>query len=344
MLLRSKVKLHLGPVLVATAIVIGAVLWQRHETIVAGRTVSGSSLAGMSIGGLAAAIILFELLLWPRKWLRRCRWLIPTKYWLAFHLWLGLATGPLAIVHAGYKLGGSFTTILMCILFFVLLSGVYGWILQTWLPKWMLGNLTHETIGSQIDEVSIQSALQARQLLTAAYGKKPKGLRPLQNLDPYQEELRDRRVGSDHRLTKIVVGAPQRLGPQRLELSAEQEIDLKDSTEIWRQYALVVDPFLLHGIRFVVPHVRVKRMQLKHSPIQTRQKMIDWFSLLRKSCSPSAEPILDELERLCEQRRQFDLQRRVQNWLHGWIAFHVAASVFLGVLLVTHIVLAIRYM
>jgi len=298
------------------------------------------------VGSVAAAIILFELLLWPRKKLRRWK-LFPTKYWMVAHIWLGLATGPLAFIHSGYRFGGTFSTTLMCLLLFVLASGIYGWIIQTILPKWMLGNLPFETIANQIDDVSVQSALNARRMLTVAYGPKPEGLRKLTNLDSMSAKMSGTvtiQDGSDE-VKAIVVGAIQRRGSNRnrIEIDTDSEFNADDGIELWRQYAAVVEPFMLQGIALSKGEAPLQQTGEK-SPISNQQKSSDWFGLLRDSCSATARPIVDRLEELSIQRLQYDIQRRAQAWLHGWIAFHASVSVVLGVLLVTHIILALKYM
>jgi len=345
-LLIRKLKLHFGSILVAISLVVGGAIWQAWYSHSSGRNASGSSLPGLVVGGVAAAIILFELLLWPRKKLRRWK-LFPTKYWMVAHIWLGLATGPLAFIHSGYRFGGTFSTTLMCLLLFVLASGIYGWIIQVILPKWMLGNLPFETIANQIDDVSVQSALNARRMLTVAYGPKPEGLRKLTNLDSMSAKMSGTvtiQDGSDE-VKAIVVGAIQRRGSNRnrIEIDTDSEFNADDGIELWRQYAAVVEPFMLQGIA-VSKGEASRRQTGEKSPISTQQKSSDWFALLRDSCSATARPIVDRLEELTIQRLQYDIQRRAQAWLHGWIAFHASVSIVLGVLLVTHIILALKYM
>jgi hypothetical protein len=153
--------LHLGPILLASVLILVGWIWQFYLGPRDG-SVSGSSLPGLVIGSIAAGIILFELLLWPRKKLRKYK-LGRTKFWVAYHLWLGLACGPLAFIHSGFRFGGTFSTVLMVLLLLVLLSGVFGWIMQVVIPRWMLGNLPQETIPNQIDDVSLLSALESRQ-------------------------------------------------------------------------------------------------------------------------------------------------------------------------------------
>lgn len=350
MLLIRKLKLHLGSIVLAVAMIAAGAFWQAWHSHQADRSPTGSSWPGIVIGSVAAGIILFELLLWPRKWLRRFR-LFPTKYWMVAHIWLGLATGPLAFIHSGYRLGGTFSTTLMVLLLFVLLSGIYGWVIQMVLPRWMLGNLPYETITGQIDDVSIQAALNARRMLTVAYGPKPEGLQKLPNLDGFVSDMSGVvtvRQGRQE-VRAIVIGAVQRRDTKGLhiEIDSGNEFNEEDGRELWGQYATVIEPFMLRGIPLSYGEATSPQAQKEtspKSPISTRQKMIDWFSMLRDSCSSSTRTIVNHLEKLTEQRLQYDAQRRAQSWLHGWIAFHASASVVLGVLLVAHIVLALKYM
>ena len=346
MLLIRKLKLHLGSIALAVLLVLVGAVWQAAYSHSTGRMASGSSLPGLVVGSVAAAIILFELLLWPRKKFRRWK-LFPTKYWMVAHIWLGLATGPLAFIHSGYRLGGTFSTTLFCLLLFVLASGIYGWVMQIVIPKWMLGNLPYETIACQIDDVSIQAALNARRMLTVAYGPKPVGLSKLANLDSVSAKMSGAVISPNGpgEAKAIVIGAVQRRDSSRsrIEVDAENEFNADDGKELWRQYAAVIEPFMLDGIS-ILEGKSTQRESNKQSQVWTRQKSVDWFSLLRDSCSSTARPIVDRLEELSVQRLQYDTQRRAQAWLHGWIAFHASVSVLLGVLLVTHIILALKYM
>jgi hypothetical protein len=343
-LLARKLRVHSVPIAIAVLLVIGFAIWQFVASRAAGRTVTGGSLVGLISGSVAAAIILFELLLWPRKRLRRWK-LFPTKFWMSAHLWLGLATGPLAWIHSGYRLGGTFPAILMTLLGFVLLSGIYGWIMQCILPKWMLNHLPFETIGSQIDDVSIQSALEARRLLTVAYGPKPEGLAKLVDLDEISAAMRGSSMQRDTagNVKQIIIGAIQRRGESKIALLLPDTHDFNpiDGKEIWRQYAAVIEPFLLHGV--VNAQAVGITFDSNKSPIRSSQKTADWFQMFQSSCSPHAGQILTRLQGMCDQRHQFDAQRRAQAWLHGWIAFHASISVLLGALLVTHIFLALKF-
>ncbi len=325
MLLVKPIRYHLPWICLAIALILVSFGWHYQASIAAGRWVGGSSLAGLTVGSLAASIILIEILLWPRKRLRRYR-LGRTKVWMSAHLWLGLATGPLALIHSGYHLGGMLSTTLMALLALVLISGIYGWVAQTLIPKWMLVNLPAETIASQIDHVSRQSVQDARTMLTVACGVSPSEARDIL-LDRWNTLGPEDGSGST-----IVIGAVNQRGSLRGRtlVTTQVQVEPQDHATIWQQYSSVVEPFLLGE-------------QLAQNSLGESSRSAQWFTMFRSSCSPSAEIVIDRLEDLCNQRRQFNTQRRANGWLHGWIAFHAGISVLLATLLIAHIILAIRF-
>ncbi|MCA9212637.1 MAG: hypothetical protein KDB27_06220 [Planctomycetales bacterium] len=141
----------------------------------AGKWLGGASIPGLWCGSIAGAIILFEMLLWPRKILRAWR-LVPTKYWMAAHIWLGLASVPLAILHCGFHLGGTLATLLMSFFAVTIVSGVYGLVMQNTIPKWMRTHLPSETIHSQIDQVSFRFIAEIEDLITKKCGAQLAGV------------------------------------------------------------------------------------------------------------------------------------------------------------------------
>ena len=83
-------------------------------------------------------IILFEMLLWPRKSLWRGWRLGRTKLWMTAHIWLGLLTLPLLLLHGGFHFSLSSSTlaaVLMWLLVLVVGSGLFGLVLQNILPQ-----------------------------------------------------------------------------------------------------------------------------------------------------------------------------------------------------------------
>ena len=61
------------------------------------------------------------MLLWPRKKLRRYR-LGRTRAWMYWHVWLGLVSLSLAIGHAGFQFGGTWTTAVLVLFLIVIAS------------------------------------------------------------------------------------------------------------------------------------------------------------------------------------------------------------------------------
>lgn len=112
-----------------------------------------SSRFGVGCGIVGGAVVLFEMALWPRKWLRGWR-LGAAKVWMWLHVWLGLACLPMILVHAGFGFGGPLTTVTLWLFLLVTASGVWGLVMQQWLPGKMLAELPGETVASQVGFVA----------------------------------------------------------------------------------------------------------------------------------------------------------------------------------------------
>ena len=72
------------------------------------------------------------------------------------HIWLGLWAVPLIVLHSGLQLGGRLSIVLMVLFIVVIISGIFGLLLQQVLPRVMLRRVPAETIYSQIDHVAEQ--------------------------------------------------------------------------------------------------------------------------------------------------------------------------------------------
>src|SRR5262245_15694686 len=109
-------------------------LWSGLQT---GRWPGGGSLTGLVLGTLAGLIFLFEIALVAKKTkaFRAARWTLSTQTWMKAHIWLGLLTVPLVVLHSGGRFGGTLTTIFVAVFAVVIVSGVWGLALQNLLPK-----------------------------------------------------------------------------------------------------------------------------------------------------------------------------------------------------------------
>jgi hypothetical protein len=125
-----------------------------------------SSPLGVTLGLVAAVIVLFEMALLPRKWLRGKR-LGATRVWMRWHIWLGIACLPVVLVHAGFAFGGPLTTATLALFLGVTASGVWGLLMQQWLPQKLLEEVSGETVASQIDFLGEYHAAEATRLVDA---------------------------------------------------------------------------------------------------------------------------------------------------------------------------------
>lgn len=121
---------------------------------------------GVTLGLAAGAIVLFEMALLPRKWYRGKR-LGATRVWMRLHLWLGLACLPVVLVHAGFGFGGPLTTATLALFLIVTASGVWGLVMQQWLPQKILAEIPRETVASQIEFVAEYHAAEAMRVVDA---------------------------------------------------------------------------------------------------------------------------------------------------------------------------------
>jgi hypothetical protein len=125
---------------------------------------SGSTRLGLMLGIAAAAIIAFEMLLWPRKKLRGHR-LGRARAWMYWHIWLGLVSLPLAVGHAGFRFGGPLTTVTLVLYLLVIASGVWGLALQQVLPGQLLHGFAAETVEPEVDRVMDYHRREANELV-----------------------------------------------------------------------------------------------------------------------------------------------------------------------------------
>lgn len=86
---------------------------------------SGSSPAGYALGTLAAALIVWLLLLGLRKRAYRST-LGSVRGWVSAHVWLGLALALIATLHAGFQLGWNIHSLAWLLMMIVVVSGAIG--------------------------------------------------------------------------------------------------------------------------------------------------------------------------------------------------------------------------
>ena len=298
---------------------IAAVAWYVAVAIQQGGLPGGSSRPGLVFGIVAGLIIVFEFLLWPRKKVRAWR-IGSAQTWLRAHIWLGLLSLPLAMMHARLLFfGGWLNFALMAIFLLVIASGVYGLAMQQFFPQWLLERVPAETIYAQIDHVSRQQCDDAEEMVLATCG----------HAEGHSEDAVP--TSAEVQGFGVVTGFRSMTGIQGKVLETRPIINVVPGAELLRQeFFRVVKPYLIDGRR--------STSSLKRSFDAQR-----FFQSLRDQSPEPAHDLIDRLEQLCGQRRQFDLQERLHNWLHAWLWVHLPLSAVLVVLLAVHVFVALRY-
>lgn len=283
----------------------------------------GSSRTGFVCGVLGGLIIVFEMLLWPRRRVRAWR-LGSAQAWLRAHVWLGLLAVPMVLMHARLLfIGGLLNWALMATFVLVIASGVWGLMLQQYLPTMLLEHVPAETIYEQIGHVAEQHARDAERLVRALCEAEFSGA------DGGHEHLADEEAEETEHA--VVTGFRSLTGIQGKVLETLPIYGVIPGTrEIRRQFFAEIQPYLLSG--------RETGSMLASAPAVER-----FFAGLRGTSPPEAGPLLEHLARACEHRRQFDLQATIHHWLHGWLFVHVPLSFALLILLLIHVPVALWY-
>ena len=109
--------------------------------------------------------------------------------------------------------------------------------------------------------------------------------------------------------------------------------------------AAPIPPALLTELRDF--HIRLVRAFLSsgRSPQHRLEDGISarrLFAQLRSDLPAELHDSLQELEDLCEERRQFNTQLRLHHWLHWWLILHIPPSIAMLVLFVAHVIVSLR--
>ena len=309
------------------ATALAAAVWYGSESARIGRLAGGASPPGLVLGVAGGLIILFELVLGFRKKLRAVR-IGRATLWLKAHLWLGLLCLPLLVLHSGFRWwGGPLATALMIMLVAVIISGIWGLALQQVLPKLMLDQVPAETIRSQIDHILGQYRAEAERAVRATCGREVN--------EPVSATAQP--GDAETKRGFLVVGATRASGSVQGKYlqTWSQARPVAGSEPLFTFFEQAVSPYLAakHGSRAGVG-----------AALASSKRAAVIFQEIRTELDPAAHGVVDMLEEICDQRRQFDVQARVHGWLHGWLCVHVPLSAALFVLMVVHVYYALKYL
>lgn len=265
---------------------------------------SGGSTPGLTFGIAGTTLMVLAGLLALRK---RVIWRIGSaQLWMRLHIWCSVLAVPLILFHAGFRLGGPFTTTLMAIFAVVIFSGALGLVVQQVVPAMMTRRVPLETIHSQIDHVSAGLAVDAYEIVASIAGAIPEAAEE-QAVIAAEEALLQKRPGNwkhVHRLSPAPQPAP-------------------DASALRAFYLSDIRPYLRRK-----PGAAMPRPDLKP---------------LRLSAAEDCRARVDKLAQLCEESRQLSVQLKLHALLHDWLLIHVPLSFALFVLVAIHAFYALRY-
>lgn len=252
------------------------------------------------------------------------------------HLWLGLLSLPLVLLHSGAHMGGAFSTVLALTFYVVILSGVGGLFLQNVVPRLLWQYVPSETIFGEIDEVARQYASDGARVVLLTCGEAAEAEQRSSSSAVRADAIgqsRGVRPSADSNEPLVArAGAARSVGTEiQPTRSGKREYPFVPlAAALAQAFQRDLEPYLLTG--------RSSRQQLGSTARDAA-----YFATLRTLVAAEAWPAIDALAQLCAARRQLDQQRVWHVVLHGWLWLHLPLSAALVVLLVMHVVFALRY-
>jgi hypothetical protein len=271
------------------ALAVGFYQWQ-SESVPGGLT--GGSAVGLWYGILGTALMVFAGALSLLRFVPSWWWIGSRKFWLRGHIWLGLLSGVLILCHSGYHFGGLLEQALWVVLGLTLATGIFGLVLQQFLPRLLTSRLPNEAPYDQLPHLCENMRRQA-----------------------------------DGLVEKIVAGD---IDVSVADLMSSQA-GVAAQIRFLEFYGKEVRPFLEQEFRGT---------SLLASSLQAESRFTYWRSL---PAFAKVKGDLDQLEHICDDRRQLANQERLHRWLHAWLLLHIPLSALLLVLTVAHAVFALYY-
>jgi hypothetical protein len=269
----------------------------------------GGSIPGLIYGSVGFALMLFAGLLGLRK--KFPIWRIGrAQSWMRGHLWLGFLAFPLILLHGGFHWGGLLTQALMWMFIFVFASGLLGAALQHFVPRVHTTQLPMETVYEQIDRVRGQLVEEARRIVDECCAALEG------NLSSATERQR--------------AAAASAGASWDVTVASGMGVDEGASAELRRVLSVEIQPYLEKAGR--------RGSRLDDAPVAAAL-----FRQIRILLPATLHSHVEDLENICEEKRQLDKQSRLHKILHGWLMVHVPLSYALLLVGAWHAVVALRF-
>ena len=126
-------------------VLVAAIIYIPYDRMTLGGA-TGGTIIGIMYGSVGFGFMIFAGLLSLRK--RFPVWRMGrTQTWMRGHLWLGLISYPIILLHSGFSFGHGALTFWMMVLFtVVIISGLLGAALQHYMPRMVTQLVPMETI------------------------------------------------------------------------------------------------------------------------------------------------------------------------------------------------------
>jgi len=270
---------------------------------------NGGTAAGLAYGSIASAFMLFAGLLGARK--KVPIWRVGrAQAWMRGHLWLGFISFPLIFFHSGFRFGVGLTRALMWLLVVVFVSGIVGAILQHFMPRLTTQRIPLETIYEQIGRVRSLLVAEAQTLVAEASSALAG------NVSQATEEQRAASASAG------TIGG--------LTVASGLQVDEGASDQLQEFFRREMQPYIAHSGSMGMA-------------LADRNRSQSMFQQLRLLLPPNLHPSVDDLENICEEKRELDQQTQYHRILHAWLLVHIPASYALLLLGAAHAVMALRY-
>lgn len=292
----------LAGLLVATAVYI---VYSRNSL----QGATGGSTMGLIYGSIGSAFMLFAGALGARKKVPIWR-LGRTQSWMRGHLWLGTLSFPIILFHAGFHFGIGLTRVIMWMFVVVFVSGIFGAVLQHYMPRFTTEHIPMETIYEQIGRVRLQLVEEAEKIVEETCATLTGGLS---------------RATEEQRASAAAAGT---MGG--LTVASGLQVDEEAGTHLRQFFGDRMRPFLEHG-------------GARNSPLANPARSQALFQQLSALLPQGLHESVNDLANICEEKRELDQQARYHRVLHGWLLIHIPVSYALLLLGAVHAVVALRY-
>ncbi|MGA2420312.1 MAG: hypothetical protein ABSG69_09520 [Candidatus Acidiferrum sp.] len=291
---------------------------------------SGGSEVGLTFGITGFAFMIFAALLGARK--RVPVWRVGrAQAWMRGHLWLGLLSLPMILYHGGFRFGGTMTQVLMWLLIITVGSGLFGAILQNYLPRLMTTDVPLETIYDEIGSV--------RKLLREEADRDVESVCGALGLARDKEEAAQRAGGfTAMRPLAAAAGARGMVAPAIVAATSTAVAPAPEIILLTEEESAPLRRFYINEVRPFLDHPSEHRLILGRPD---KAKLA--FAGVRTMLPATAHGTLADLEDICDEARQLRKQEQLHHWLHLWLLVHIPLSLALILLGAMHAVMALRY-